>query len=1048
MNFVNGQGADNKITYFLKNDFETGELYGWEPYPYAQDIGSHRLFYAQKSPSFKGSKYSLATLFPANDGIELYNGFTKRLNFWTSSDTRVRFAVYFQSDRSPETLELSLGSFNGKRYLHTIQNPEPNHWLEIDVPIEDFKLNGLSLNANEHIQVVTIKASYSSVYWLNTYTIFLDDFSVNGERSRRFMTAYPVSTYFEMFNSSALNKHFFYGDTISLQAITEGDVPLSKVTGSLVDSRGRVVKASIPFARQGNKWVNKSIYKLRPQDPRGQWEIKITGQDQKGDKIHTSFTFLMPGNQLAGYPRLFFSADEIAERLINEKSPVAKLIFERAKANVDFMKVDIDAIKEGRDRTAENLVGGPYSKNAVGFNAFGEWINPNDALADVISQGSLHYAFTRDRNSGEKAKQALLKLCSFSKWNNEWMLQRKFWSYYPVGYLLTSVAYGYDMLHDLLSENERKLVRNAIIERGLKHFHRDMVEMNRMPSNNSNHIAVLASGALLAATVMYGEDPENPHMEPYLSGILIKAKTFMDRTYYADGSYGEPKSGYMNMASRAMVELFATVERNFGIDYSTTTNVEDFYKYPLHAIHSNRTFQDFGDGNSNFKGFNEIHSEWFVHRTGNPFIYQYIKPFWEAGNGGFIGYLWYRDDITPVPRETLSSSKVFSASGMVMRSGWEDQSSIISARVGPNSNHYHYDQGSFQIMTNGEALLSDPGAGGYYANLEYLPYNVQAIAHNVMLVDHDPESQAPAHYDNGIASLRDWPRVLHSFTGKNNDALESDLATVYKGKLDRYTRTLLFTKAGPLFVFDQVKSKSSEGHIYSWLFHAPQNAGNTSAISYQRARMTIDKPNARLSIDVISPEINSAKIRERNVQNESYISLESKPNQSAANFLAVILPEAKPASGTYGPRPSVTRLEAPGWIGARVEHHGDVDLGFFQTGEVPASGVGGFNTNAKRFTTSTNRAGELVKVYFEGSEFAGSGITIKSDVFLTCAMEKQSKGVTLEVQSENPATLSISSLGPHTRITLNGVIVKLKGDRDSKVITLAVPKGKNEFLIE
>ncbi|MEJ7691978.1 hypothetical protein, partial [Daejeonella sp.] len=248
--------------------------------------------------------------------------------------------------------------------------------------------------------------------------------------------------------------------------------------------------------------------------------------------------------------------------------------------------------------------------------------------------------------------------------------------------------------------------------------------------------------------------------------------------------------------------------------------------------------------------------------------------------------------------------------------------------------------------------------------------------------------------------------------------------------------------------FDQVKSNSNEGHIYSWLFHAPQNAGNKSAISYQNQRMIIEKPNARLSLDVVSPEIHSAKIRERNVQNESFISLASKPNQSVANFLAVILPEAKPVSGTYGPQPAVTRVEAPGWIGARVEHHGVTDMGFFQTGEVPAGTVGGFITNAKRFTASLNKGGDLVKVYFEGSKFAGSGLTIQSDLFLTCAMEKHSGGVTLEVQSDKPGVLTISSLMAPARISLNGVSVKLKYNTDSKVTTLLVPKGKNEFFIE
>ena len=1045
--FVYSQESGSKSPYLLLDNFETGELFGWEPYPYAQDIGSHRLFYAQKSPAFQGSKYSLATLFPANDAVELSNGFTKRLDLWATPDSRVRFAVFFQADRSPATLEVSLGTFNGKRYFYTVRNPEANKWVQLDIPIGNFKLNAETMAAGEHIQVVTIEATYPSVYWLNTYTIFLDDFSINGSRDLRFIANNPVSTHFEMFNSSTLNKHFFYGDNISLQTSLGANVNIKKVTGTLFDARGKLVKDNISFERNGTTWFNEAIYKIRGDDPRGEWKIKIKSVDDNGNESHTTFAFLMPGKRLTTYPRLFFSANDIQHRLANEKSPVAKLIYDRAKENVDFKKVNVDAIKEGKDLTAENLVGGPYAKYTVGFGSYGEWINPSDALGDVISLGSLHYAFTGDKESGEQAKKALLKLCSFSKWNNDWMLQRKFWSYYPVGYLLTSVTYGYDMLHDLLSEQERKIVRTAMLEKGLKPFHRDMVEMNRMPSNNSNHIAVMVSGAILAATVMYGEEPENPYMEPYLSGILIKAKTFMDRTYYSDGSYGEPKSGYMNMASRAIVELIATVEKNFGIDYSTTTNVEDFYKYPLYATDSKNTIQDFGDGNSSFKGFTEIHSEWFVHRTGNPFLYQYIKPFWEAGNGGFMGYLWFRDDIIPLSRETLPSSEVFSASGMIMRSGWDDQSSIISTRVGPNSNHYHYDQGSFQIMTNGEALLSDPGAGGYYANLEYLTYKVQAIAHNVMLIDHDAESQAPAHYDNGITALRDWPRVLHSFTGKNVDGLESDLSTVYKGKLEKYTRTLLFNKTGPLFMFDHVKSKPSEGHVFSWIFHSPQNAGNKSAINYEKNRMTVDRPNARLSLDVVSPEINSAKIRERNVQNESFISLSSLPDQTEANFLAVVLPQAKSLSGSYEDRANVTKLEGPGWIGAKVQRAGTLDYGFFRTGDSPAISMGGYKTDAKRLTTTMNTEGELRNLYFEGSNFIGEALRINSDTQLTCAVEKQHNTLTIELQSSNTASITISSDRQPSQILLNGTAVKAKYNSGSRLITLVAPKGKSTFII-
>ncbi|MEX2573407.1 MAG: DUF4962 domain-containing protein, partial [Balneolaceae bacterium] len=437
----------------------------------------------------------------------------------------------------------------------------------------------------------------------------------------------------------------------------------------------------------------------------------------------------------------------------NEDSPVAQRILDNALEDTRFMDVDIDQINEGVDLTLQRG-GGPYGKYRVGFRAMSNWRNPMSRLGNIIREGSFRYAFTGDEAAGEKAKEALLKLCSFETWNSDWMLENKFWTYYPVGYTLKPVAYGYDMLHDLLSEEEKQSVRDAIMEKGLKLFHRDMVEMNRMPSNNTNHIAVLASGHGLAATAIYGDDPDNPHLEPYLSGIMTKAKTLYARTYYEDGSYSEPYS-YMNMASRSTSEILAAFERNFGVDWSTTTDVESFYKYPLYATHSSGLYHDYGDGGrENYGGMTQIHSWWFVNRTGNPFLYNYVKPYWEAGNGGYMSYLWFRDDLTPRSRETLPTSETFDALGMAMRSGWEDESTIITTHVGPHANHFHFDQGSFQIQANGDELLIDSGVGqgGYYTNLEFPVYDIQAIGHNTMLIDHDPESQKPAHFDNGIAA--------------------------------------------------------------------------------------------------------------------------------------------------------------------------------------------------------------------------------------------------------------------------------------------------------
>jgi hypothetical protein len=348
-------------------------------------------------------------------------------------------------------------------------------------------------------------------------------------------------------------------------------------------------------------------------------------------------------------------------------------------------------------------------------------------------------------------------------------------------------------------------------------------------------------------------------------------------------------------------------------------------------------------------------------------------------------------------------------------------------------------------MKNGETLLTDPAYGplGYYANLEYLSYSVQAIAHNVMLVDHDPESQTPAHYDNGIKALTEWPRVQHLFNGKDADGIESELSSVYKGKLEKYFRTLLYTKTGPVFLFDEVKSKSPKGHVYDWLFHAPPGENNQTAISYDKGRMIIDRPNAKLTMDVVSPEIVASKIYDKSAgigQNfyESFLSLSSKSDLNQASFLSVILPESKPSSG---PAPVTTKLEAAGWIGAKMVHANGSDIGFFRTGT--ENGVAaGFTTDAKRFTASYDKSGTLQKIYYEGSSISGNGLSLSADVGTRGTLALVSTGIDAEIKSWKGCSLKIMVSGKPASVQVNGQAIKdWTFDASTNTVAVKLPAG-------
>ena len=1038
--------SPDRVPGVINDDFETGEMDAWEAYPYAQDIGYEPFTIPQKEPTHNGSRYALAKIQRPNDVVELYEGFTKQIDLWTTGDTRMKLALFLTSDRKPETVEFSICLLDGRRYIYYLKSPDVNRWLEPDIPLRSFTMNGKPLESGQHIQAVTIMASYSVVSHLPSYTISLDDFFLNGERQRRFVTLDPSSTTFELYGYSILNRHFYYGDSIEMTVKPEdapGKSEAKSVTCSLVDPSGRTVVKGVKLKESGGAWAATKAYTFRKNDPRGQWTITFTGNDASGNDIEWGFRFLMPGNRLtpSDHPRLYFTREELEKKLATQ-SPRERQLLDGFLAKPErFKDLDLSGIREPENLSTEALTGTPFSK-VSGIS----WSSAMNRLASTIESGALLYAFTGDETAGMKAREALLRLCAFTMWNHPWQEAHGNHIYYPVGYVIGPVGIGYDLLYPLLSEEDKRAVRDGLMGKGIKQFYRDMVEMNRMPSSVTNHIAVIVSNLAVAATAIYGEDPANPSLEPYLSGILAKMKLFIDRTYYPDGGYGEP-IGYENMATRDLVEALFVLERNFGIDYTTTTNVKELYRYPLFGAYNNGSMPEYGDDG--------IHSGWswggnpllwLTYRTKNPWTAYFVQPTLEEGRSDLYKYLWYTTGLETKNREELIPSHHFPVRGtMFLRSDWSDEGSILVFKSGPNSNHYHVDQGSMILWTNGEILLSEAGLEGvkdfhgYYGNLYYPCYDTQPIGHNVMLVDSDPESQIPADYENGVAALRNYPRILHSFAGWNVDEVEGDLTCVYKGKLSRYTRSLLFMKPDMLFLFDRVTSP--EGHSYSWLFHAEDTDGKPS-ISLDENHVRVTRPKARLDMDILSPHLASGRVRP-SARDESFIQLTSEDGLTEAGFLAVMVPTAVRDQSAPEKKIQSSLQTSQGWTGAKVERETSTIMTFFRTGEGGNSPMDNFTTDAERFSVTTDEQGSVTGFFIRGTSFDGGFASFRSGgIPVSASVVYKPGGNDIEVDAPEGTDISVGMAASPATVTVNDKAVKgWKYDSSAHMLRISLAAG-------
>ena len=91
----------------------------------------------------------------------------------------------------------------------------------------------------------------------------------------------------------------------------------------------------------------------------------------------------------------------------------------------------------------------------------------------------------------------------------------------------------------------------------------------------------------------------------------------------------------------------------------------------------------------------------------------------------------------------------------------------------------------------------------------------------------------------------------------------------------------------------------------------------------------------------------------------------------------------------------------------------------------------------------------LLKAYFEGSNFSGSGLSVKSETPVTCAIAVGASGTDLEVQSSLATALVISIVQQPTSVLLNGSAVRTwRYDAGAKTLTVQVPEGRNDFFIQ
>lgn len=828
--------------YTWQESFEGAALGQFASYPPVQDVGYDPSLEPTSDYGAPGGRSLMRILKPVRTGAERF-GFIRRLDLISSPDASLSFSYRLEAPASNDRIEIGIAAGDGRRYVTAIPVGSPRAWHIAQVPLNRLRSDkNTPLAAGVAIEGLYVVAALPKALPDVTYRFLIDDLSLRAAREVRFDVRVPRTKVLEprrdLFAATALAP----GRTIEIEAFSP--IQLKEAACALKTQDGNVVTTATLYddgthgdrTSGDNIWTNHNVAGAKTP---GVYELELSGVTRAGLKITTSVRALEPGRVPAAHPRLFFTANDrekFIERSRSAKySELWKLIVQRAAQSRDT----------GDLRRGAAIV--PMLDRQYLLPTLPGYFDLISKAGARIQYNALVAYLTGSAEAREAARSALLAVMEWKSWEPPWFPAHGQATYYPAGELTAQVAFAYDLLYDRLSPAERKIIREGLVQKGIAPAYREYVEDDRILANTSNWIAHSVAGSLLASAAIAGDGPDSD-LNLYTNGLTAKLEAHLSASYLRDGSYGESIS-YQEFDLETLAPALVALQNVFGIDYWSRSYVKDSLWYPIATL---------ADPVSGCLDMGDTHCPSgrtiapVVRSSRNPVFRWYedlLKP------QSIEEFLFADEELAPKPPDEPGSRYFADKGAVVFRTGWKPEDSVLLFRAGPNFNHNHAGQGGFLFRALGETLATEAGYSDYYKDPYYDSYFKQAAGHNTVLVSGDPASQEVAD-TLAFPALHQYPVISNVITSTAFDGATSELEQVYRGRLKKFTRRLVFIKPDYVIVCDELVPAQKES--FDWLLHLPDR----SRVRAEENTALYNGQNASLAVRFLSPSALTLRIGE------------------------------------------------------------------------------------------------------------------------------------------------------------------------------------------
>lgn len=567
------------------------------------------------------------------------------------------------------------------------------------------------------------------------------------------------------------------------------------------------------------------------------------------------------------HPRLFTSRQELFRlSRVSMRDPVQQSLRERLLA---------DATKIIDEPPVEHVLIGP------------RLLDKSRKALDRISKLALAYRLSNEVRFAERAKKELLTVCAFADWNPSHFLD--------VAEMTTACAIGYDWLYDFLAPEDRKTIKNAIVNLGLKPSLPLYHAQQGWTIQHHNWNQVCNGGMTVGALAIADEEPE---LAAY---ILARATESVPRAmqgFAPDGGCNEGP-GYWNYATQYNVYMLAALDsalaNSFGLDklpcFALAGLFRVYFSSPL-----KRTF-NYADVGSDQDG-TAPQMFWFARHYDQP-LYAWAERSIIKTPSAF-DLIWFDNRGSDPRSENLPLARLFRGVDVAfMRSAWQDEKAVwIGFKGGDNkANHSHLDLGSFVLEADGKRWAMDLGSDnynlpGYFDTKKqrWTYYRMRTESHNTLTLDGKNQSQS------GTA-----PITIFSSTPTLSYAI-ADLTKGYAGQAQKVERGIALLDKKRVLVQDELTAEKPVSVL--WNLMTPAQI----ALDPQNKRMaTLEQEGVKMSVRLLEPagasfEVGTAAVPEPQNPNKGAQKLLVRlPQKTTKTRIIVLFLPASSGTADYKP---------------------------------------------------------------------------------------------------------------------------------------------------